>query len=470
MPRRRIFSVFGKASSSPLTAHSSPPAINTKCVVCRHPTDRQCGRCKNEYYCSQRCLVKGWRAHEPTCGRKSEGLTGMDLNVLVGMLEVQSLPVRCFLVLRCVSKLISKASELACHSLKLRRVETAEQLRIVARIFPDLRILDLTNSRQLRVTQVPLFSRLTEFYLHNMSHLSSTVIQSLAACPHLQVLSVPGCVNLDDQAFQDVSRHRHLRALDVAGCFNLTDVSMGQFAECVQLRKLDISRCRFTSCPSSSTGDQSMLTCLFAADCTELESVGVLERAHHMDQLDLSSCWRVAPEQVGEACVSIRELTVNVCPWFHPAAAGCRGISDQTLLSLADANPRELRVVSIAGCNRVTPVGVLALAERSCSLGTLHLDGCRLLGDEFIARLTEICGGTLVSLSLSGLPITDKALSWIQEGCRLDYLVWRDGRQLHVHGYDPACLCQECVLERQAKQLTLKVLQPRAASQDQSAR
>ena len=111
----------------------------------------------------------------------------------------------------------------------------------------------------------------------------------------------------------------------------------------------------------------------------------------------------------------------------------------------------------------------LAIVSEACPLQLLNVDGCRLLGDSFIDALTTNCRGTLTSLSVSGCRLEECSMSLVVERCRLGYFIWRDGREVSVHGYDSACVCEECSAERVAKQLRLRVHQPRAAAELRSA-
>ena len=71
------------------------------------------------------------------CGQRTAGLLRLPVACITAMLEsdAANLPVRCFLVLRCVSRLLNTAASMACHSLRPRRVQNEAQLLLATRGF-----------------------------------------------------------------------------------------------------------------------------------------------------------------------------------------------------------------------------------------------------------------------------------------------------------------------------------------------
>lgn len=45
-----------------------------KCAVCGEAAPKKCSRCKNEWYCSRECQLKGWKAHKEICDIISQDL------------------------------------------------------------------------------------------------------------------------------------------------------------------------------------------------------------------------------------------------------------------------------------------------------------------------------------------------------------------------------------------------------------
>ena len=46
-----------------------------RCGNCGKEAMKRCSRCKNQWYCSQDCQIKAWKAHKPICELISRNMT-----------------------------------------------------------------------------------------------------------------------------------------------------------------------------------------------------------------------------------------------------------------------------------------------------------------------------------------------------------------------------------------------------------
>ena len=106
-----------------------------------------------------------------------------------------------------------------------------DALAVIARYGTNIRKIDLNAGKASR------------------TNITSSGIQALASgCPHLQVLFLRRCVNVDDDAVAAIARNcRHLRELNIGGCKLVTDQSLKALGEgCNQLTSINFAHAQVT--------------------------------------------------------------------------------------------------------------------------------------------------------------------------------------------------------------------------------
>jgi hypothetical protein len=193
--------------------------------------------------------------------------------------------------------------------------------------------------------------RLTHLILAGSEYITSHGIASLLPlAATLATLDLTDCYRIDDAALGHAVQLTSLEHLSIAGCRNVTDVGAIAISMLPSLRFIDVSRCR-------------RLTDKVPTALSEVTQLITLRMAH--------------------------------------------------LSQITDASLRRLRSLSalstlcLSGCTLITREGLACLPP---NLGTLLLRGCPKIDDPCVSSKTIASAGKLITLELSGCPITDAGL------------------------------------------------------------
>lgn len=208
----------------------------------------------------------------------------------------------------------------------------------------------------------PVLRRLRSLDLSSSKgHSAASVAVLVAALPDLTSLNLSHASQLTNDAVAPLGRLVHLEELSLRGCKEITDDGVVPLVTALgpQLRKLSLSGCK-------SLHDRSVRT--MAARCPELR---VLELAFCSNISD------AAVDALARGCSRLEKLDLEEVPELTDAALG----------SLAAHTRGSLRAIVLSYDDKLTDVGLLALARGCPNIEQLLMDNCTRVTDQALAAL-----------------------------------------------------------------------------------
>lgn len=194
--------------------------------------------------------------------------------------------------------------------------------------------------------------------------------------PSLEVLSLVGCVGIDDDALASLEKEctKSLQVLDMSNCQNVTDVGVSSVVKAMpNLLELNLSYC-----------------------CNVTPSMGrCFQTIPKLQTLKLDGCKFLADglKSIGFSCLSLRELSLSKCS----------GVTD-TDLSFVVSRLKNLLKLDIT-CNRnITDVSLSAITSSCPCLISLRMESCTHVSSEGLRLIGKRC------CHLEELDITDSDL------------------------------------------------------------
>uniref|UniRef100_A0A670YK25 F-box/LRR-repeat protein 15-like leucin rich repeat domain-containing protein n=1 Tax=Pseudonaja textilis TaxID=8673 RepID=A0A670YK25_PSETE len=340
-------------------------------------------------------------------------------------------------------------------------------LHFLGRRAASVKHLDLSgtniNGQAMRTLVQVENLHLQEFILQACQDLTNEAVSTLCQHqPHLTTLDLSGCSELSDRAGLAIhSRLLDLQHLRLGKLPRMTDAGFQGVSHLKHLQSLDVSECSLVSCSElvkafGAGARPPKLKSLNVAFCSLLRDSTVLSLAEALSKnlrvLDLSSCVSLSNRSIQAIASSLLLLTVLRLAW-------CKELTDWGLLGIEE--PREECECAKEG--KVTK----AQEQRQTSLNTLtrlqelDLTACGKLTDMSIAKVISF--PDLRYLSLSLVPnITDTSLLAVARNCRsLEHLSLSHCTSLTDRGFAEAagslCRLQHLVLSG-CNQLTPRTL------------
>ncbi|KAL6905992.1 hypothetical protein ACP4OV_003593 [Aristida adscensionis] len=211
--------------------------------------------------------------------------------------------------------------------------------------------------------------------------------RSIMMLPNLEVLSLLGCVGIDDDALgglEDVC-NKSLQVLDISNCQNVTDLGVSSIVKAIpNLLELNLSYC-WTVTPSM---------------------VSSFQRIAKLQTLKLEGCKLMADglKAIGRSCVSLRELSLSKCS----------GVTD-TELSFVVSRLKNLQKLDITCCRNITDVSLAAITSSCTSLISLRMESCSRVSSEGLQLIGKRCCH-LEELDLTDNDLDDEGLKALT-GC-----------------------------------------------------
>lgn len=326
-------------------------------------------------------------------------------------------------------------------------------LSIFNRFGSGIQVLKLCNCNKLSADffqseqTIAAFSSLTklkQIHFCNVRHVSDSAVSAVArAAPHLEHVSLYGCVQLTDVAVQSLSSncrrinelsvrgcHRltdaafdvipsSLQGLNVAGCKHLTSKTVLSIAEscpslqrlnlhgtvltdaginaltsrCLQLQSLHLSSANpFGGNPALTESSMSGLNCLADLSVLNLQGSANLNddalnkllspfNLTHLQRLNLGGCYRITNSGLSLITDSPFKLT-------HLSIFQCFHINDDALLALLTKQD-ELQHLDVHSCVAVTDalLQFLSNPNNAPKLQSLDIGSCRLITVDQVAAL-----------------------------------------------------------------------------------
>lgn len=331
--------------------------------------------------------------------------------------------------------------------------------------------------------------------LRDCQHLKRPTFVSVSECRNIQDLNLSGCLGLDDETLKLVAKGCKILLYLNLSYTNLTDASLravakycmnlqymslafcGKFSDrgllylatgkCAKrLEYLDMSGCLqvtpqgFHNLANGCTNLTSLILDEFPTllddsifimteKCRKIHTVSLLgsplltdESFKHLAQLKQMRVLKVdGNHRISDLSM---KMMGKLCPDLqHVYLTDCQRMTDSTLKSFAGC--RNLTVLNIADCVRVTDAGVRHLVEGPCSakLRELNLTNCIRVGDMAMVNIHKRCHSltylnvnycehiseagiellglthSLVSLDISGCNCGDQGLSALGNNTRL---------------------------------------------------
>ncbi|XP_063169015.1 F-box and leucine-rich repeat protein 13-like [Candoia aspera] len=191
------------------------------------------------------------------------------------------------------------------------------------------------------------------------TNINSQAMKTLVQMENLQLqeLVLQACRDLSNEAVSILCQHQpHLTTLDLSGCSELSDRA-----------------------PLAISSRLLALQCLHLGKLPRMTDAGFqrMSRLKHLQSLDVSECSLVSCSELMKAFGANAGLpklkSLNV--------AFCSLLRDSTVLSLAEALSKNLRVLDLSSCVSLSNRSVQAIASRLLCLTVLRLAWCKELTD-----------------------------------------------------------------------------------------
>ncbi|PKA55848.1 EIN3-binding F-box protein 1 [Apostasia shenzhenica] len=224
------------------------------------------------------------------------------------------------------------------------------------------------------------------------------VLDGLLKCNlRLRSLALVKCLGISDITcyVNELPTSLSLRSLSIRDCPGFTSCSLALVGKiCPNLRQIDLSGLVGVTdvglLPLVKNSECQLVKvklggCLSLSD----ESIFALVKAHgsSLELLNLEGCSKVSDKSlmaIVKNCSMLKDLDISRC-----------NISDLGIAALASAKQLNLRILSLAGCSRVTKKSLSHLGKMKLSLEGLNLQQCKLInahesllpGDYSVLRL-----------------------------------------------------------------------------------
>ena len=264
-----------------------------------------------------------------------------------------------------------KALDLSSHA---ARIDDASASSLLRRYAPSLQTLRLCNCSHLtpRLLSDPSPSpfsslrQLRELHLCNVRALQdAAVIAVAAAAPHLEHVSLYGCIQITDVGVHAlIDGCRGLQELSLRGVVKVTDAALGAMP--ATLRGLNIAGCKAVT----SAGVMAV-----ARRCAALERLN----AHGVNASD------AAVAEVARGCARLEALHLSSANPFGGNQLTDEGVGELRRLE-------GLTCLNLQGSGLVTDAGVAAVLGGVGRLERLNVGGCYRVTDGGVAALVAGVG------------------------------------------------------------------------------
>ncbi|KAK1629403.1 hypothetical protein QYE76_003718 [Lolium multiflorum] len=223
----------------------------------------------------------------------------------------------------------------------------------------------------------------------NLSYtmISKDCLPAIMKLPNLEVLSLVGCVGIDDDALASLENEcsKSLKVLDMSNCQNVTDEGVSSVVKAMpNLLELNLSYC-----------------------CHVTPSMGkCFQMIPKLQTLKLEGCKFMTDglKYIGISCASLRELSLSKCS----------GLTD-TDLSFVVSRLKSLLKLDIT-CNRnITDASLAAITSSCPSLISLKMESCSHVSSEGLRMIGKRCS-QLEELDITDSDLDDEGLKALS-GC-----------------------------------------------------
>ncbi|KAK2996748.1 hypothetical protein RJ639_024930 [Escallonia herrerae] len=235
-------------------------------------------------------------------------------------------------------------------------------------------------------------------------------------CRDLRSLYLTGCKSVTDALIRALSLNcQNLELLGLEGCTSITDSGLVVLVDgCRRVKHLDINKCinvGDSGVASVSKACSLSLKTLKLMDCYKLGDISILS--------------------VARFCINLETLVIG----------GCRGLSDESMKSLAAASNHNLRTLRMDWCSNLSDSTVKCILSQCKNLEVLDIGCCEEVTDAAFQGLSNE-GKELVLkfLKVTSCPkITVAGISMLLELCKsLQYLDVRSCPLVTEAGCDEA--------------------------------
>ncbi|CAL9120586.1 unnamed protein product [Musa textilis] len=215
--------------------------------------------------------------------------------------------------------------------------------------------------------------------------ITNSSVKSISSLGKLEVLSMVGCSNIDDEGLQFLSDGSNsLRSIDVSRCDNVTASGLTSVIEGhICLQKLNVGDCFPELAPlflSKLNGLKDSLTVLildgFQVSASSLKIIGV-------------------------NCKNLSEIGLGKCKW----------VTDEGISELV-AGCVNLISIDLTCCHMLTDKALMAIGEQCKKLVCLRLESCNLITHRGLEHIGTGCP-SLEEIDLTDCPVTDTAMKYL---------------------------------------------------------
>lgn len=280
---------------------------------------------------------------------------------------------------------------------------------LVERAGPLLKISvhgDIIPEEVLKHVVVNSKDSLQEVSLECCPQYSADFFFKLSACTQLRVLLAPRNIQLNSDMVAGIASIQTLQKLDLDECIQLRDIDL----KCIATGNLQLEELKVRACKNLT--DQGLkflakgaqrLAALDISWCPLITDQALLALAEHattLTSLDISSCREVTDLGVRRV---LQELELRVL-----SIGGCVKLTDETLSEIADSARWTIESLDLSYCEKITDVGIEALAEYCKLLKRLDITSCQYISEVAVGYLA-IDLPTLETLVIDKIRVDDLA-------------------------------------------------------------
>lgn len=237
---------------------------------------------------------------------------------------------------------------------------TPDILRELHRCFPNLTSLNLKgcniNDEAVQII-ASQWKQLRNLNLRSCFAITNAACASLASLTQLRTLNLFGCSSIDDAGLGFLAPLTQLQDLNLSNCGRITDAGLAFLASLTQLRILNLSACwNITDTGVASLASLTQLHTLDLMSCGEITGTGFAALARtQLQNLNLCGCSGISDDGLASLArlAQLQNLNLSVRNSI---------ITDKGLLALVPL--KELRILDLRTCPKITDAGVQALRER----------------------------------------------------------------------------------------------------------